>query len=168
MSDELLERLRTLLAPRYEVYHELGRGGMGIVYLGRHVLLDKLVAIKVLDPRLATALGVQRFLREPRMLAKLSHPNIVHVYDTSDDSSELSYYVMEYLEGETLEARIARGKLQQRDVAAIGRDVLAGLQFAQERGIIHRDIKPSNIFLVPARAVRRARCWPRPPRWGGA
>ncbi|HXF95727.1 MAG TPA: serine/threonine-protein kinase, partial [Gemmatimonadales bacterium] len=153
LADELLERLRRLLAPRYEVDRRIGAGGMGLVYAGRHVLLDLRVAIKVLRPDLASARAVERFLREPRVLAKLVHPNIVHVYDTSPESAELSYYVMEYLEGEPLDARLERGPLPPKQAARLGREILEALGHAHRRRVIHRDVKPGNIFLVDGRAV---------------
>ncbi|MGH7569867.1 MAG: protein kinase domain-containing protein, partial [Gemmatimonadales bacterium] len=152
MSDELLERLRRALAPRYEVERELASGGMGTVFLGRDVPLDKRVAIKVLRPELASERSVERFRREARTLANLRHPSIVTVHH-ADDADGLPFYTMDYLVGETLEDRLARDGLAPGEVIRMARDLLGALEVAHAHGVVHRDIKPSNIFLEDGQAV---------------
>ena len=152
MPGSFLDRLRANLAPDYEVQRELGAGGMGTVFLARDVALDRYVAIKVLRPELATAQAAKRFLREARLLASFSHPNMVPVY-RAGEADGLFYYVMDYVQGETLKDRLARGALSQDEVVKLGTDLLSALDAAHERGVIHRDIKPSNIFLLDDRAL---------------
>ena len=142
----LIERLRAALAPDYDVERELAGGGMGIVFSGRHCRLNHPVAIKVLRPELATATAAERFLIEGRVLAKLSHPNIVRVYDAGE-ADGLLYYVMELIEGETLADRLSRGPLSAHEALDFTRDLLAALGTAHAQGVVHRDIKPANIFL---------------------
>ncbi len=148
----LLERLRTALAPHYEVERELASGGMGTVFLASDPKLDRKVAIKILRPDLASDTASDRFLREARILARLSHPNVVPVYQAGE-ADGLSYYVMEYVEGETLQERLERGALPKEDALKLANDLLSALEAAHERGIVHRDVKPSNIFLVGDRAL---------------
>ncbi len=148
----LLDRLRTALAPDYEVERELAAGGMGIVFLGRDCALERPVAIKVLRPEHATAAATERFLREARILASLSHPNVVAVH-RAGESGGLSWYVMDYLPAETLAGRLARGPLPAAEAVAVARDVLAALVAAHRRGVVHRDVKPANVFLLQGRAV---------------
>jgi tetratricopeptide (TPR) repeat protein len=148
----VLERLRTGLAPHYTVERELGSGGMGDVYLGRDQALDRPVAIKVLRPELATAITVERFVREAQYLAGLNHPNILPIH-MAGQADGLVYYVMDLMEGESLNARLAKGPLSAREVAQLGKDLLCGLAAVHGKGITHRDIKPANIFLVGGRAV---------------
>ena len=148
----LLDRLREALAPDYEVERELASGGMGVVFLGRDVALERRVAIKIIRPELATAAAAERFVREARILASLNHPNVIPVH-RAGESHGLFYYVMEYLEAETLAGRLGRGPLPPADAVAITRDVLAALEAAHGRGVVHRDVKPANIFLLKGRAV---------------
>jgi tRNA A-37 threonylcarbamoyl transferase component Bud32 len=148
----LLERLREALAPDYEVERQVASGGMGVVFLGRDVALDRRVAIKIIKPELATATAAERFIREARVLASLSHPNILPVH-RAGESRGFYYYVMEYLEAATLADRLAEGPLPSGEALAVGRDVLAALEAAHRRGIIHRDVKPANIFLLEGRTV---------------
>jgi tRNA A-37 threonylcarbamoyl transferase component Bud32 len=148
----LLDRVREALAPEYEVERELASGGMGVVFLGRDVSLDRRVAIKIIRPDLATATAAERFVREARVLASLSHPNIVPVH-RAGESRGLFYYVMDYLEAETLADRLSQGPLAAGDAVAVAKDVLAALETAHQRGIVHRDVKPGNIFLLEGRAV---------------
>ncbi len=148
----LLERLRTALAPHYEVERELASGGMGTVFLARDPTLDRHVAIKILQPDLASDTASERFLREARILAKLSHPNIVPVFQAGD-ADGLGYYVMEYVEGETLKERLERGAMPKDEALKLADDLLSALEAAHERGIVHRDVKPSNIFLLGDRAM---------------
>ena len=141
------------LADRFALEREVGSGGMARVYLGRDEVLDRPVAVKVLKPMHGdTDIGV-RFRREGRTAARLSHPNIVQVYDAGEgdlegSESEVSYIVMEYLSGGDLKELIdARGSLPGAELARIGEEVCAGLAHAHGRGVVHRDIKPHNILL---------------------
>ena len=149
--NSLLDRLRTAVAPEFTVEREIARGGMGTVFLGHDVKLNCAVAIKLLRPDVATARWVERFLREARALAGLSHPNIVRIF-RADERDGLSYYVMEYMEGETLAARLTRGPLPLAEVLSLGEELLGALEMAH-RVVIHRDIKPSNIFLRHGHAI---------------
>ncbi len=148
----LLERLREVLAPRYEVEAEVASGGMATVFRALDTSLDRIVAVKVLRPDMATATGEARFLREARTLAAFSHPNMVTIHD-ADQRGGLSYYVMDLVDGETLRQRLERGPLDGRDAFRLGRDLLEVLERIHDAGIIHRDVKPSNIFLVDHRAL---------------
>ena len=148
----LLERVTRALAPDYEILQEVAAGGMGIVYAARQRRLDRKVAVKILRPEHATAVAVERFLAEGRVLARLSHPNIVPVYDAGE-ADGLLYYVMEYVEGETLAERLTRGPLPPEAALALTRDLLAALNAAHGLGVVHRDIKPANIFLREGHAL---------------
>lgn len=149
----LLERLRTALAPQgIFVEAELESGGMGTVFRARDERLDCARAIKILRPELAGARAIERFQREARALATLTHPNIVPVH-AAGFADGIPYYVMDFLSGETLAKRQDRGGLPAEDVVRLGRDILAALGAAHRHGIVHRDVKPSNIFLVEGRAV---------------
>jgi tetratricopeptide (TPR) repeat protein len=152
MSVSLLERLKVALADHYEIERELGTGGMGTVFLARDVTLERSVAIKMLRPELATAVAAERFVREARILARLSHPNVVPIHDAGEVDG-LFYYVMDCVQGETLDKRLERGPLREDDVVRLGRDLLAALEAAHGTGVIHRDVKPSNVFLVEGRAL---------------
>jgi len=143
--------LRRALAPEFEIERRLAAGGMGIVYLGREVALDRRVAIKVLRPELATAVALQRFLQEAKLLARLQHPNIVPVH-RADERDGLAFYVMDYIEGQTLADRLKDGRYTG-DLTALGHDLLRSLAAAHAAGIIHRDVKPHNIFFVRERAL---------------
>ena len=136
---------------KYEIQAELGRGGMGVVYLGRDPLLERKVAIKVLAPHLVWEEGfVERFLREARSAAKIKHPNIVTIYDVGQEG-EYFYFVMEYLEGRTLTEIIRqRGPLPAEEVLSILRPLADALDQAHEQGLVHRDIKPANIVVGPS------------------
>ncbi|MDQ3378010.1 MAG: serine/threonine protein kinase [Actinomycetota bacterium] len=139
------------LADRFALEREVGSGGMARVYLGRDEVLDRPVAVKILKPMHGdTDIGI-RFRREGRTAARLSHPNIVQVYDAGEgdlEGSEVSYIVMEYLSGGDLKELIdARGKLGGAELARIGEEVCSGLAHAHGRGVVHRDIKPHNILL---------------------
>ena len=139
--------LATVLADRYRIQRELGRGGMATVYLAEDVKHRRPVAIKVLSPELASVLGPDRFLREIEVAAELTHPHILPLHD-SGVAAGLLYYVMPYIEGETLRERISREKqLPLDDAMEITRQVAAALAHAHSRGVIHRDIKPENILL---------------------
>jgi serine/threonine-protein kinase len=136
------------LAGRFSLDREIGRGGMGVVYLAREVRLDRLVAIKLLPPQFADQPALrERFLREARTAARLSHPNIVPIHAV-DEVGAFVFYVMTYVEGETLSQRVtSRGPLAANDVMRILREVAWALGYAHDQGVVHRDVKPANILL---------------------
>jgi len=141
----------TRFAQRFVLEREIGAGGMARVYLGRDEVLDRPVAIKILNPHHSgTEIGA-RFRREGRTAARLSHPNIVQVYDAGEDElggREVSYIVMEYVPGGDLKAFIdEEGSLPSDELAGLGSEVASGLAHAHEKGVIHRDIKPHNILI---------------------
>src|SRR3990170_4083267 len=140
--------LQQALLGRYSLERELGRGGMGIVFLARDVALDRLVAIKLLPPALAGRPGLkERFLREAQTAAKLSQPNIVPIHAV-EEAAGLVYFVMSFIDGETLGERLrTRGALTPHDVARMLREVAWALGYAHGRGVVHRDVKPDNIMI---------------------
>jgi predicted Ser/Thr protein kinase len=140
------------LEPDVRIDREIGAGGMGTVFAGYDRQLDRPVAIKVLRPELASASLYERFLREARLLAKLKHPNVMPVYQAGTVDG-LSYFIMEYVEGETLGERLERGPLPPDQVRSIGRDVLRALDAVHRLGIVHRDVKPANVFVLEDRAL---------------
>ncbi len=147
------EGLTGVLAARYAIEREVGRGGMATVYLARDLQHDTRVAVKVLRPELASLLGAERFAREIRITARLQHPNILPVLD-SGEAQGLPFYVMPYVEGESLGERLAReDQLAIEDAVAIASEVAEALAFAHSEGFVHRDIKPSNILLTHGHAV---------------
>jgi eukaryotic-like serine/threonine-protein kinase len=149
----LLDRLRTALDERYHIERELGRGGMAVVYLAEDIKHHRRVALKVLRPELTAVLGAQRFLTEIEITARLNNPHILPLHD-SGEAAGLLFYVMPYVEGESLRARLDREKqLPIEDALEIARDVAAALSYAHSHGLIHRDIKPENILLSAGEAV---------------
>ncbi|HEX2450581.1 MAG TPA: protein kinase [Gemmatimonadales bacterium] len=150
---ELLERLNTVLAARYQIQRELGHGGMAKVFLARDLKYERAVAVKVLRPDLAAEIGPARFLREIQIAARLHHPHILPLYD-SDQVDGLVYYVMPYIEGETLRHRLARDRqLPVGDALQIAREVADALSYAHNAQVIHRDIKPANILIDSGHAL---------------
>ncbi len=142
-----LERLRLALADRYDVESELGRGGMATVYLAHDRAHDRKVAIKVLLPDLAIALGTERFRREISIAGSLEHPHVLGIID-SGEADGLLYYVMPYVRGESLRARMDReGQLPVEDAVRIAAEAAEALDHAHGKGVLHRDIKPENILL---------------------
>ena len=152
MSD-LLERLRAALADRYAIESEIGRGGMAVVFLAEDLKHHRKVAIKVLHPELTATLGAERFLHEIETVARLNHPHILPVHD-SGEVDGLLYFVMPFVEGESLRHRLDReGQLPINDTVRFGAEVAGALDYAHRRGVIHRDIKPANILLSEGHAV---------------
>jgi eukaryotic-like serine/threonine-protein kinase len=142
-----LERLTTALADRYRIEHELGSGGMATVYLAEDLKHARKVAVKLLRPELSAVLGAERFLNEIRVTANLQHPHILQLYD-SGSADGLLFYVMPYIEGESLRDRLLRERQLAVDEAVeITRAVAGALDYAHRHGVIHRDIKPENILL---------------------
>jgi formylglycine-generating enzyme required for sulfatase activity/dienelactone hydrolase len=141
------QRIQAALAGRYEVQRELARGGMATVYLAHDARHDRQVALKVLRPELAAAIGTERFLREIRVAAGLQHPNVLTLHD-SGEADGLLYYVMPYVEGPTLSEHLKQaGPLPIEQALRLGRRVAEALAHAHERGLVHRDVKPGNVLL---------------------
>ena len=150
---DLLDRLKTALADRYTLQRELGRGGMATVYLAEDRKHHRPVALKVLKPELAAVLGSERFLREIELSAALTHPHILPLHDSGNAGGFL-YYVMPYVEGESLRDCLNREKqLPLNDALRVAREVADALSYAHSRGVIHRDIKPENVLLQAGHAV---------------
>jgi serine/threonine-protein kinase len=151
ITDSHLPTLRQALAGRYEVQAPIARGGMGLVYLGREVRLDRPVAIKLLPPELAADAACRaRFLREARTAAGLAHANIVPIY-SAHEVGEFVFFTMAYVAGETLAQRVAtRGPLEAEEGARLLAEVGEALAYAHARGIVHRDVKPDNILIETA------------------
>ena len=152
MADQL-DRLTAALADRYTIEREIGAGGMATVYLAEDLKHHRKVALKVLRPELAAALGSERFLREIEIAAGLTHPHILPLHDSGEAEGYL-YYVMPYIEGESLRDRMTRERQLPIDEAVeITREVADGLAHAHDAGVVHRDIKPENILLSGGHAV---------------
>ena len=146
-TDPLREALVKALGSQYEVMRLLGRGGMGSVYLARETALDRLVAVKVLPPEAGDEQSRERFRREARTAAKLTHPNIVPLYSFGE-SDGVMYFVMGYVRGESLAARLNRdGKLSPDATRWILSELADALSYAHRQGVVHRDIKPDNILI---------------------
>jgi TolB-like protein/tRNA A-37 threonylcarbamoyl transferase component Bud32/Tfp pilus assembly protein PilF len=151
--EDLAARLGSALADRYVLERELGRGGMATVWLATDLKHRRQVALKVLHPELAASVGTDRFLKEIEIVAGLTHPRILTLID-SGEADGLLFYVMPFVEGETLKQRIEReGPLPVEEALRIGREVAETLAYAHDRGVIHRDIKPSNILFEAGHAV---------------
>jgi eukaryotic-like serine/threonine-protein kinase len=147
------EVLAEALGNRYSLERELGRGGMATVYLARDLQQQRPVAVKVMHPALASALDSRRFFREMEIAASLQHPLIVPLYD-SGSAGGVPYYVMRYIEGESLYERLERERrLALEDALRITHDVAEALGYAHGRGVLHRDVKPENILLAGGRAL---------------
>lgn len=155
---EITEHLSTALADRYRIERHLGEGGMAIVYLAEDLKHDRKVALKVLRPELGVVLGADRFLQEIKTTARLQHPHILPLYDSgstavANGSGGFLYYVMPYIEGETLRDKLDRERQLGIDEAVnIATEVADALQYAHDEGVVHRDIKPENILLRNGRA----------------
>jgi eukaryotic-like serine/threonine-protein kinase len=150
---DIPERLTAALADRYRPERELGQGGMATVYLAHDLRHDRKVAIKVLRPELAAVIGAERFLREIKTIATLQHPHILGLID-SGQVDGTAYYVMPYVEGESLRDRLSREKqLPVADAVRLATEVAAALDYAHRHGVIHRDIKPENVLLHDGSAL---------------
>jgi eukaryotic-like serine/threonine-protein kinase len=148
LEQQRLEQLRTALADRYDVERKLGEGGMAGVYLARDRRHGRQVAIKVLREDLAAAIGAERFVHEVQVAANLQHPHILALYDSGEAQGFL-YYVMPFVEGESLRQRLERAhRLSLPETVRIAREVADALAYAHRHGIIHRDVKPENILLL--------------------
>lgn len=148
----LLERVRAAFSADYEVLDKIGRGGMGAVFKAIDPALGRSVAIKVLLPEHATARAVERFVQEARAMAAVHHPHVLQVHQAGE-SGGLFYYVMEYVEGETLADRLKGGPLAPSELATLAGDLLDALAAVHHAGLVHRDVKPSNIFFLDGRAM---------------
>jgi eukaryotic-like serine/threonine-protein kinase len=152
MSD-LLSQLSEALAGKYEIEREIGRGGMATVYLARDLKHHRQVAVKVLNAELGALLGVERFLSEIRVTAKLQHPNLLPLFDSGDVGGQ-PFYVMPYVDGESLRSRLDREKqLPVSEAVRIAAAVATGLDYAHRQGVIHRDLKPENVLLQDGQPI---------------
>ncbi|HYS21078.1 MAG TPA: serine/threonine-protein kinase, partial [Gemmatimonadales bacterium] len=152
-ASPLLATLADRLRDRYGLQRELGRGGMATVFLAEDLKHQRLVAIKVLHPDVAEAIGLERFQREIQIAAKLQHPHILPLYDSGNAGGYL-YYAMPFVEGESLRDLLDREKqLSLEDTIRITTEVASALGYAHSHGVVHRDIKPENILLSGGTAV---------------
>jgi serine/threonine protein kinase len=150
---DVVAQLRTTLGDRYDIQREIGAGGMATVFLARDRKHERRVAVKVLNPDLGAVLGVERFLAEIRVTANLQHPNLLPLFD-SGEANGLLFYVMPFVEGESLRVRLAREKqLPVAEAVSIARAVADSLDYAHRHGVIHRDLKPENILLHEGRPL---------------
>ncbi|MEO6331270.1 MAG: serine/threonine-protein kinase [Gemmatimonadaceae bacterium] len=152
MADSLTA-LRKALRNRYRIEREIGAGGMATVYLAQDLKHERAVALKVLRPELAATLGPDRFPREIRIVAQLSHPHILPLHDSGEANGFL-YYVMPFVDGETLRARLDRdGELGVHDAVRLLAQIVDALSYAHKHGVVHRDIKPENVMLTGRHAL---------------
>jgi serine/threonine-protein kinase len=150
---ELVERLRQLVGDRYRIEGELGHGGMAVVYLAEDLRHQRKVALKVLRPELSAILGAERFLQEIRIVAHLQHPHVLPLFE-SGNADGLIFYVMPYVEGESVRLKLVRERQLSIDEAVqITTQVATALDYAHRRGVVHRDIKPENILLADGQAL---------------
>src|SRR5678815_50233 len=150
---DAIAQLNTALLGRYAIEREIGAGGMATVYLAQDLKHRRKVALKVLDPELGAVLGVERFLAEIQVTANLQHPNLLPLFD-SGEASGLLFYVMPFVEGESLRARLDREKQLPVDEAVrIAVAVANALDYAHQHGVIHRDLKPGNILIQSGQPV---------------
>ncbi|HEX9895411.1 MAG TPA: serine/threonine-protein kinase, partial [Gemmatimonadales bacterium] len=149
----LQERLTHHLAGRYAFERELGHGGMAVVFLARDLRHDRRVALKVLRPEISAEIGAERFLREVKMAAGLTHPHVLTVYD-SGEVDGLLFYVMPNMEGRSLRERLERERqLPLEEAIRITREVASALDYAHRQHVVHRDIKPENILFHEGNAM---------------
>ncbi|HKV75787.1 MAG TPA: protein kinase, partial [Gemmatimonadales bacterium] len=151
--NDLPDRLQVVLGPNYRIIRELGGGGMSRVFLAEETKLGRQVVIKVLPPEMGAAVNTERFEREIQLAARLQHPHIVPLL-TAAASGDVLYYIMPYIAGESLRAKLAReGELPVAEAAKILREVVDALSYAHRNGVVHRDIKPDNVLLSDGHAV---------------
>src|SRR5688500_123786 len=155
---DTLQRLVAALGERYALEREIGAGGMATVYLARDLRHGRNVAVKVIRPELSGSGGIARFLREIELAARLQHPHILPVFDsgTVDDGAggQMPYFVMPFVEGETLRARLGREKqLPVEDAVSLAAEVADALAYAHASGVVHRDVKPENILMSGGHGV---------------
>ena len=150
--DDFLDQVRTSLEPRYEIHRKLSSGTLGAVFLANDLSLKRRVAIKVLDPELASDSICRRLIREARILARLNHPNVVAIHETGQ-AGGLHYYVRDFLDGEPLSDRLARGRLSAAESAHLCRDLLGALGASHAAGVVHRNLRPGTIFCLEERYV---------------
>src|SRR3954451_11126112 len=158
---ETQTRLQLALSDRYRIEGEIGAGGMATVFLGQDLRHDRRVALKLLRPELSAVIGAERFLAEIKLTANLQHPHILPLFDSGEvvvDNPEGAqrylFYVMPFVEGESLRARLVREKqLPVAEAVRIATEVASALDYAHRRGVIHRDIKPENILLHEGQAL---------------
>ena len=149
---------------RYDITEHIGEGGMGVVYRAHDTRLDRDVAIKVIkEVAVRDGSRIERFKREARAVAKLSHPNILEIHDFGSDD-EVIFAVMELLEGISLRQRLAQGRLPVREAMRIAKQAADGLEAAHNQGIVHRDIKPENLFSDQGRSPEDPRFRRRSPQ----
>jgi serine/threonine protein kinase/Flp pilus assembly protein TadD len=152
-TPDLKTRLQAALAGRYSIEREVGRGGMATVYLAEDQKHHRPVAVKILHPHIAAHLGSERFLREIQIAARLSHPHILALID-SGEAEGLLFYIMPFVQGESLRERLSRvGRLPVDEALHIARDVASALGYAHAQGVVHRDIKPENVMLYEGEAM---------------
>lgn len=150
---DAIAQLTSALSDRYEILREIGAGGMATVYLARDIRHDRNVALKVLKPELGAVLGVERFLAEIKVTANLQHPNLLPLFD-SGEAAGLLFYVMPFVDGESLRARLEREtQLPVDDAVRMAVAVASALEYAHGHGVIHRDLKPENILLQAGQPV---------------
>ena len=151
------DRLSVALGRSYRIERELGQGGMATVYLAEDLKHDRKVAIKVLKPELAAVLGAERFVQEIKTTAALQHPHILPLFDSGEADGFL-FYVMPFIDGETLRTKLDREtQLGVDEAVKIATDVADALHYAHSHGVIHRDIKPENILLANGRPMEIGR-----------
>ncbi|MEP6778664.1 MAG: serine/threonine-protein kinase, partial [Gemmatimonadaceae bacterium] len=150
--DELRDQLQATLGGSYTLEQELAGGGMSRVFVAQELRFRRKVVVKVLSPDLAQGISLERFEREIQTVAALQQANIVPVH-TAGDTNGLPYYTMPFVDGESLRARLTKGRLEIAETITILRDVSRALAYAHERGVVHRDIKPDNVLMSGGAAV---------------